>query len=417
MKEPYGGTVTKVSSTEIIAGDKMATAPSAKVKEPSALETEDQIFISNKKHRIIVKSESMFHCKETGIKFEVEIETSIEYSVKYGDECMTLIQDNGYELLGPIFNVQVLSGRVSAVYLPHYVCLEGFKGDESLIKFGHFKDGKLTLKTPDDIDGSYLKLKDPDFSWVAAVGEPFLSFWKRKKHYPYNGQVLLYARVAGKETSAEFRIHLYLIPDGIPYVENLTELKEREGFQKISKRQVTKKVYAGRNYIITGEPDADIDNETLTFTKQKKNESLDFVEVNFSKDALLKNGEPILLRVKAEKSSESEPVWKGKLTRDIEEVAEQSAQRERFGKDFIDKHSPELIQNVTNIMPVLDDLKKNDLLTGESYNTVKSQKTSQDKMRSLLDFGKQWGSRDQNTLYQALKRHNKSCIKKIEKGN
>ncbi|XP_069841071.1 NACHT, LRR and PYD domains-containing protein 1a-like [Dendropsophus ebraccatus] len=411
MKELHGGTVSDVSSTKTFAaGDKMAEA----IEQPD-VETQG---ISDKKYRVEV--ESMFHCQETGIKFGVETRTIIEYSLEYGDDYMTLIQDNGYELLGPIFNVRVLSGRVSAVYLPHYVCLDGFL-DKSLIKFGDFKDGKLTLKIPTRIESSYVVLENPTFSPVAPVGKQRTSASGKKRRYPFNGMVFLYFRVVcpNNNDRAEYRIHLYLIPVGRCHIKNLTEQKEKEGFQKISKPPQTRSVYADVNYIIRGEPDADIEPKTLELKIHKEIEKCPYTEINFSKKAISQSEKPIILCVIDKKSSESEPVWRGRLTRaDIEELAEaKAAQKGDPPRSFIDEHFSELVQRVDNIMPVLDELKEKDLLTGEQYNTVESQTTAQEKMRKLLRIVDSWSSDDKETFNEILKSHNKSNIKKIEKAN
>ncbi|CAN2390187.1 LRR and PYD domains-containing protein 1-like, partial [Pristimantis euphronides] len=171
-----------------------------------------------------VEVESKFHCKETGIKFVVESKTTIEYSLEYESDYVTWVQDNGYELLGPIFNVQVRSGQVSAVHLPHYVQLEGIK-DKSMIKIGHFKDKKVTLKIPTKIEPNYVLLKDPSFSCIAVVGEHSTSIWRKKKPTPFHGKVRLYFRVLCAEMEEmEYRIHLYLLPADVPQLPvTLTE--------------------------------------------------------------------------------------------------------------------------------------------------------------------------------------------------
>lgn len=409
MREPNTETVNNISSTKIIAGRKMASGLSAKAKEPTDLEPQ---YVSDKKYRVEVESD--FRCQETGIKFEVTSPTIIEYSLEYGRDYMTLIQENKYELLGPIFNVQVKSGRVSAVYLPHYVCLEGFRGDKSMIKFGHFKDGKVTLKTPSRLEPSYVVLENPTFSCVAAVGGH--SVWRRRP-YPFNGQVLVYFRVVCAEDDdfMEYRIHLYLIPTDRPHLGKLNEMKRVDGFKRIDKPALTSNVYTNINYIINGKPRPDIYPQTLQFTVHKEIENCPYTEINISKD---KEQISLYVETEREESSPSEPVWRGRLTRaDIKELSAQAARTGVSPKQFVDEHRSDLIQKVINIMPVLDDLKKKGLLTQENYNNVTSKSTSQDKMRELLMYVQQWSPEDKNTFYEVVKKHNKPIIKEIEKEN
>ncbi|XP_040297041.1 NACHT, LRR and PYD domains-containing protein 1b allele 3-like isoform X3 [Bufo bufo] len=392
MKETYRDKVTKISSTTNITEHKMASGPSEKVKDSSALATQ----ISSNKYRVEV--ESMFHCQETGIKFKVETKTIIEYSLEYGNDYINLIQENGCELLGPIFNVDIKSVRVSAVYLPHYVCLEGFK-DTSMIKFGHFKDGKVTLQIPTKIEPSYVVQNDPKFSCVAAVGEHSTSIWRRKKTFPFNGQVLLYSRVVGDDEYMEYRIHLYLVPTDRPHLKKLNEQMRHDGYKRINKPSLIRKVYTNKDYSITGKPNPKICPKTLQFTVHTEIEHCEFTEMNFAKST-----EEILLHVKAESSS-PETVWSGELTRGDPP------------KNFVEIYRSQLVQKVKNIMPVLDDLRTQELLSGEDYDTVTRQSTKQDMMRNLLDFAQSWGSEDMDTFYDVLKSHNKQTIKYIEEEN
>ncbi|XP_069838433.1 NACHT, LRR and PYD domains-containing protein 1a allele 5-like isoform X2 [Dendropsophus ebraccatus] len=365
-----------------------------------------------KNDKIRFDVETIFHCQETGIKFVGPSTTTIECSLEYGDDYMKLIQKNGYKLLGPTLNVRVLSGRVSAIYPPHYARLQGYRGEKMMIKSGH-KDGKVTLKFPSRIEASRVVLGNPTFSCVAAVGTNVTSVSRRKKPCPSHGKVLIYFRLVCEEDKEvmEYRIHLYLIPSGRPYVQKLTELKRLDGFKRIDKPHRTSTVYTETNYIISAEPDPKIQPRTLPFIDHKEIESYPFTEINVSKTA-----EKISLRVEEEKSSESETVWSGELTRaDIKELSRQAARRGVPPEHFIDQHRCDLVQKVKNIQPVLDNLQKQKLLTEEECSTVRSQSTPQDKMRTLLMYVIHWGNEDKDTFYRVIKSHNRSCIKKIGK--
>ncbi|XP_073504912.1 NACHT, LRR and PYD domains-containing protein 1b allele 3-like isoform X2 [Phyllobates terribilis] len=414
MKEPYRETIVSTSSTKFIAGQKMAARPPVKVTELSGLAPQ---IISHNRYRIELNVhagvKSIFYCPETGIKIEVENKTILEYSLEYRDEhgndYSSLIQEHGCELLGPIFNVQVISGEVSAVYLPHYVCLDGFR-DKSVIKFGHLKDGKVFLQIPSRVDPSYVVLDQPTFSCVAPIGEYVTSIWRRKKPYPFNGKVVLYARVlcADNEKLKEFRIHLYLIPTDRHRLEKLDDWKELQGFKNINKPGAINNVFTKTNYIINGKPTSNIWPETLQFTTHKEIEEYAFSEINISHSA-----EEISLKVKTEKSPDSEPLWKGLLTRDIEELSGQAAQRADPPDHVIDRHRVALIQKIRHIEPVLDDLKRQNLLSEEACGKVTSKGTSQDKMREIFRSVDSWGWKDKDKFYQVLKMHDKPIIKEI----
>ncbi|XP_073403539.1 NACHT, LRR and PYD domains-containing protein 1b allele 3-like [Dendrobates tinctorius] len=410
MKETYQETTVSTSSTKLIAGQKMAAGPPVKVTELSGLAAQ---VIGHNRYRIelnvVAGVKSIFYCQETGIKFEVENETILEYSLEYGDEFFSLIQGHGYELLGPIFNVQVISGDVSAVHLPHYVCLDGFR-DKAMIKIGHLKGGNVSLRIPSRIDPCCVVLEHPSFSCVAPIGEYVTSIWRRKRPYPFNGKIVLYARVlcADNDKLKEFRIHLYLIPADRHRLETLDDLKEHQGFKNINKPGAINNVLTKTNYIISGKPASNIWPKILQFTIHKEIEDYPFSEINISHSA-----EEISLNVKTDKSLDSELLWKGLLTRaDIEELSGEAAQRDS-AEHFIDKHRTDLIQKVKHIEPVLDELRKQNLLSEEACSIVTSKKTSQEKMREIFMSVDGWSWRDKDKFYQAVKLHNKPTIKEI----
>ncbi|NP_001086388.1 PYD and CARD domain containing L homeolog [Xenopus laevis] len=114
----------------------------------------------------------------------------------------------------------------------------------------------------------------------------------------------------------------------------------------------------------------------------------------------------------------------GKLRKSWQEVAaptpsvKPEAGNERVtptvGQSFVDKHRAALITRMSHIDPVLDNLLDNKILTDEQYDTVRSNRTSQEKMRQLYDYVRSWGRDEKERFYQYLLKHNKPLIKDLE---
>ncbi|XP_069840697.1 apoptosis-associated speck-like protein containing a CARD [Dendropsophus ebraccatus] len=81
---------------------------------------------------------------------------------------------------------------------------------------------------------------------------------------------------------------------------------------------------------------------------------------------------------------------------------------------FVVRHYVELIQRVTLVAPILDDLFQWKLLTPEGYNRVRSMATSQEKMRVLMGYVVSWGDVDKDRLLQSLRKHNAPLIRDLE---
>ncbi|XP_069838390.1 uncharacterized protein [Dendropsophus ebraccatus] len=81
---------------------------------------------------------------------------------------------------------------------------------------------------------------------------------------------------------------------------------------------------------------------------------------------------------------------------------------------FVDKHQDELIQQVVNMAPILDDLYQYNVLTYAQYNVVNYIYTSQDKMRRLYWYMGFWKNEDKDRFLETLRRHNPDIIGRLE---
>ncbi|KAG9462227.1 hypothetical protein GDO78_014639 [Eleutherodactylus coqui] len=113
-----------------------------------------------------------------------------------------------------------------------------------------------------------------------------------------------------------------------------------------------------------------------------------------------------------------------KKERDVLEAIEERQAAENLRTDlktnmnhFVDEHRTELIQRVTLVDPILDDLFQMQLLTQEAYDTVRSINTNQEKMRELYVHVNSWGNEDKDKFLQSLIKHNSPLIRDLEEGN
>ncbi|XP_077303367.1 uncharacterized protein LOC143923520 isoform X2 [Lithobates pipiens] len=95
----------------------------------------------------------------------------------------------------------------------------------------------------------------------------------------------------------------------------------------------------------------------------------------------------------------------------------QTQQAKKGGKHFVDEHRVKLIEKVTSVEPVLDDLMDNNILTQEQYDTVLKKTTTQDMMRELYRHQRSWGDRDKNIFQRLLKKHNPALFRGLKRQN
>ncbi|XP_036445733.1 NACHT, LRR and PYD domains-containing protein 1b allele 3-like isoform X2 [Colossoma macropomum] len=82
---------------------------------------------------------------------------------------------------------------------------------------------------------------------------------------------------------------------------------------------------------------------------------------------------------------------------------------------FVDRTRTELIQRVSLVMPLADELLSKRMLSKEAYANIKAEKTPQDKMRALYEALDTEGSAAKTAFYQALMRQNPHLVQELEK--
>ncbi|XP_039886649.1 uncharacterized protein LOC120732849 [Simochromis diagramma] len=107
----------------------------------------------------------------------------------------------------------------------------------------------------------------------------------------------------------------------------------------------------------------------------------------------------LMLQTYTEKSVE--------VTKKVLKKITSSLQKENH---FVDKHRVELIQRVSNIAPILDELLKEKVIQQESYDRIRALQTSQEKMRELYSGPLKAGSASKDVFYQILQTHEKLLL-------
>ncbi|KAM5152694.1 NACHT, LRR and PYD domains-containing protein 1a-like [Mantella aurantiaca] len=371
--------------------------------------------ISGNTFRLELRCAGRFCCLETGIKFQVTGPVTIEYELDNWYKYMDNPRLQESEVMGPLFNIKTLvkPGIVSAVYLPHYLCLEKLTGDKSGIKCAHFKDGNLSVETPTQILPFHVVLENPSFSSLVVI------FWNLlpkavTKYIPIHGKVLLYCKTAGRKC-VEYKIHLYLMPAFAPIDKEFQQEKANNGFKKIDKPPRTKTIYSKKNYIVNGPMNAHVEPKELEVQCVSPLESYTDITIN----AAVK-----MIDLHLVPEAGDDKVWGCRMSRgEVEELQSQARKRPNLrvvsgldsrGKErFVERYREALISSVPLVDPILDSLVTQRLLADEEYDNVRSKTTTQEKMRELFRISRGWGSLHKGKLYDALEKHNAPLLQHL----
>lgn len=208
--------------------------------------------INGNTYKLELTSAGLFRCSKTGIKFQVRHPVTMEYELDSWYNYMECLQYLRSEVVGPLFNIKTPQEPdiVSAVYLPHYMCLKELSEGSSRIICAHFKDGNLSVEKPARILPFHVVLENPSFSPLGTLWHYLPNMVT--KHIPIHGKVLLYFRVVGKN-HVQYQIHLYLVPIFTTMSKDLEKEKESNGFEKIDKpSRTTSRIYTEKKFIVKG---------------------------------------------------------------------------------------------------------------------------------------------------------------------
>ncbi|XP_073510647.1 uncharacterized protein [Phyllobates terribilis] len=365
-------------------------------------------------------SPGLFRCSESGIQFLVTEPVTLKYEVDSWSNYTEILQTlpGEYEIIGPLFNIEtaIKPKVVSAVYLPHWLCVGAFKGRQSLLKCFHYKDDDVTLETPSRLEAMYAVLQNPTFSRFGVI----LSSLKRRK-IRCHGMVLIFCNTIFRDNQNHvYRLHLYLLPR-IRTAEKAVVNAERESsFQRVPKPPQTKNIYSKKNYKVIGSQNAVVDPPTLKFDSRLSN-IYPYTEIKIRGEMDTEVNVSVLLE------DNDDLVWRSVVFAEEMLILTSAISRLTIHSDapgpsrhpnnhFLDYHRRDLIIMIDMVDPVLDDLCSQDLLIREQYNTVRSKPTTQEKMRQLYEYISYWSDDDKDKVYKAMETRNPRIIDRLKRG-
>ncbi|XP_075200053.1 uncharacterized protein LOC142302828 [Anomaloglossus baeobatrachus] len=111
--------------------------------------------------------------------------------------------------------------------------------------------------------------------------------------------------------------------------------------------------------------------------------------------------------------------YNGKIIRDLEIDWRRnySSGMSRDKVNFIEHQRSNLIRRITEVDPILQDLRGRDLLTEEQINDVTGKMTSEEKMEELCDIISHWEDTGKFTAYTVLRKYHKDIIEDLHMQN
>ncbi|XP_069465026.1 NACHT, LRR and PYD domains-containing protein 3-like isoform X2 [Ambystoma mexicanum] len=379
------------------------TIPYFKFEFPSVALLIDEEYIVDEnvyRYRATFAEHGTFACQHTRLGFEVCSAGSLTYDLLPWSR---QLEDHGMQdlkIAGPLFDIQAAPGFVKAVYLPHFVSLQG-DVDTSRLQIAHFHpDGTMTLETASEVQHFHVFLKNPTFSKVGIVWKVMEPIWKL---FPARACALLYRYRDG----ADVTLHLYLIPNEPLLTKELD--KSAKSKVKIEKPAQTKPLYYGSNYSVECEPGSQITPRELEFDYVSPGLVLPFTEI-YMKDL---QAEGVTIGLKGDRNTRS--VWEATVRPGDIAPRVQSSPLEP--KTFIEKHRLALLDKIIVVEEIMAVLQQRRILSEYEVEDILKESTRYTKVSALLRMVLKKGAKAQQVFLDALRQKNRSLFKDLEQSD
>ncbi|KFQ80932.1 NACHT, LRR and PYD domains-containing protein 1, partial [Phoenicopterus ruber ruber] len=351
-------------------------------------------------YRAHLPDAGLFQCSITGLGFEVKSAVTITYRYATWTEHLSKDEQETWTPAGPLFYIEVQSGIVQAVHLPHFICLAEEDINTSLCSIAHFKSGKMTLERPTRVIAFSAVLENPSFSLLGVL-------WRRLRStlnsLPMHSLVLIFQQLSAANTT----LHLYLIPDD-KSVKQAIEKQEMDWNSKlIPKPPPLNPLFFGCIYQVTSTNSVEITpDERLRFCYKSPKEQQLFVEIYIRNMA-----EEIGLLMRDTRNDTV--VWRASLrSGDINHPA--CVSKTLSGAAFMKKHKTKLCSRMRQLSTILLQLRDANVINSDEEEEVQRQDTSQRKNQVLLELAEKKGLEAQEQLYQILRMKDPYLIADLE---
>ncbi|XP_036436225.1 uncharacterized protein LOC118814633 [Colossoma macropomum] len=354
-------------------------------------------------YRFLCPHAGHFQCKVTGLVFVMEGEGEVLYKIEPWDT-QQLDGLGQMKPAGPLYNIECFKGPISHLHFPHCEILDDTEENKVKQAVAHFTDDNIEIITPLKVTSTHVIIHIQGLSLLGVLKDlQDLLF----RPCPINAQVLFFYKTLAVTQSVNI-LYIHLLPGNIPTEEVIKKRKPSKYIQTTSKCQLI----PGRKYKPSCHPheyqptvetfESDLDLKSLNFHPTFE-VFLDCDTENVRIGLLDEYGrevwEPRRVFLAADNSTEATSP----------EVAAAAVK-------FVDEHRTTLIQRVSCVMEIVDHLESKKMISKETYNEIRGEKTSQEQMRILYDGLHSGGTAVKEEFYEILKRKLPFLVDELEAG-
>ncbi|XP_076155182.1 uncharacterized protein LOC143138642, partial [Alosa pseudoharengus] len=395
-----------------------------------------------------------YDCPESGLRWTCAGPVTLQYHFIDWHLLADELPHMQYRPAGPSMDIKLISGELEEIHLPHFLCLGGSQSSlKDAVEVLHKQDSGVSIEKC-ELSRFHARLVNPSFSLLGlfySLKSFIFSGNKKESERPIetHADVLVY-----RSSMLPLTFRTYLLPVNLTLkklVEDQEKSEEFSGVKLAMPRPVRPLQMNGFYSIKT-------DCKSRVFPVE-----LDLIDCHFVPNfSVVRISKAVDFKMELHSSGDKQQVWQADIlgmecwnkpqqdnVTTSTEVSESTlissseavnsqtsvkqetvhqAEVQRTGRlrkprqdnthtvdeaEFLKVKMPELIQRVTNVMPLLDEMLSKDIIKTEQYNNIKAQLTDQHKMRCVFDALRSCGTSEIKLFFKILLSQQSSLLRQL----
>ncbi|XP_078277566.1 NACHT, LRR and PYD domains-containing protein 1b allele 2-like isoform X2 [Rhinoraja longicauda] len=254
---------------------------------------EPQVSEHDMHFRIYFPEEGFYECLITGLRWEIKSAITIAYRYCSWNEYAPIIVIKETEYCGPLFNIVAEDNIVTAIHLPHFVCLKD-RNRKKIFAIFYVREQSYKVQEPSEVHETHVELQMPTFSLLGVIIDKTSQFSCHSLTVIYQTQY----------TDAAV-LHIYVVPHDFSVIQALHK-QESESILIKHPSQITS-LYFGRKYSVKCSSKVQIEPDEMKFQCTDIDSLQPFYEVIITE-------EPRSFKLKLTKRKKDDPLWQISLT-------------------------------------------------------------------------------------------------------
>ncbi|XP_036955559.1 uncharacterized protein LOC119020395 isoform X2 [Acanthopagrus latus] len=347
----------------------------------------------------------VFHCELTGLVFVMVQEAELLYRTVQWDE--SLLRSADKMAAGLLFDIKCSEdSAVCQLHLPHCEVMDA-PPPEGLLSVVHITDDGMNFLEPLEVTDTHVVVTVSHFSAFGIVKSFFQRLLNSNDMRPVGGQVLLFLGQPNSKTQRQ-KLNVFLLPGNIHLDEVSVQQRYSENIQVPSRC----KLFEDQSYTLHCSQAIKIQPKSADFNMEFGPNYFPTFEVR-----LPTTTEEVTLLVKDHGQS---MVWEHDI--DLTDSRRRTAQMIVPAEGYVPAEQKlssirtQFVERVSGsvLNQILDKLLDLDIINDEEMQSVKTQPTTQDKARKLIDMVRKKGAEASSVLIAALRKVDPSLSRQLK---